>query len=124
MHYSMFGYVTITCDYHLPSTMPPSSPARNSEKAYTFTVSLTVYSLRKKKASTKGKASTSKEKKSVKVKKLHFSTNDNNYLNFLQSILTSTDRSNTRYQRKGVSIQVCATKGEKVAVYCFVTIGC
>ncbi|KAF8549056.1 hypothetical protein OG21DRAFT_1515596 [Imleria badia] len=66
--------------------MPPSSPTCNSEKVYAFTVSLTVYSLLKKKTA-KGRASTSKEEKSVKSKELQVSIDDSNYLDFLQSML-------------------------------------
>ena len=55
---------------------------------YAFAVSLTVYSLIKKKTP-RGKAAVSKEEKSVKVnlKELQFSIDNTNYLDFLQSIL-------------------------------------
>ncbi|KAH0834301.1 hypothetical protein J3R83DRAFT_11676, partial [Lanmaoa asiatica] len=68
--------------------MQPSSPAADGEKLHTFNVSLTVYSLLKKKA-TRGahKASTLKEEKTMKVKELHFRIDDDNYINFLTSLL-------------------------------------
>ena len=55
---------------------------------YAFAVSLTVYSLIKKKTP-RCKAAVSKEEKSVKVnlKELQFSIDNTNYLDFLQSIL-------------------------------------
>ncbi|KAI6041786.1 hypothetical protein EDC04DRAFT_2892670 [Pisolithus marmoratus] len=61
------------------------SPTHESERWHAFTVALTVYSRLKK--TMKGKASASKEVKSIKTKELLFSLRDNNYLMFLQSIL-------------------------------------
>ena len=68
--------------------MPVSPTPSDSDTVYTFTVSLTVYSLIKKKTP-RGKAAASKEEKSVKVnlKELQFSIDNTNYLDFLQSIL-------------------------------------
>ena len=66
--------------------MPVSPTPSDSDTVYTFAVSLTVYSLIKKKTP-RGKAATSKEEKSVKVKELQFSIDNTNYLDFLQSIL-------------------------------------
>ncbi|KAI9455311.1 hypothetical protein HD554DRAFT_2240524 [Boletus coccyginus] len=71
----------------VPSSLTPS----DSDMAHTFTVSLTVYSLIKKKTA-KGKAATPKEAKAVKVKELQFSVDDMNYLDFLQSILDKHGR--------------------------------
>ncbi|KAI6022829.1 hypothetical protein BKA83DRAFT_11121 [Pisolithus microcarpus] len=62
-----------------------SSPSPELEKQFSFAVALTVYSNLKKK--TKGKASASKEVKSVKTKELLFPLRDSNYLGFLQSLL-------------------------------------
>ncbi|KAI9570934.1 hypothetical protein HD554DRAFT_2240850 [Boletus coccyginus] len=66
--------------------MPSSPTPSDLDMAYTFAISLTVYSLIKKKTA-KGKAAAPKEAKAVKVKELQFSVNDMNYLDFLQSIL-------------------------------------
>jgi hypothetical protein len=66
--------------------MPASPTLSDSDMAYTFAVSLTVYSFIKKKTA-KGKVAAPKEEKSVKVKELQFSIDDTNYLDFLQSIL-------------------------------------
>ncbi|KAI6025200.1 hypothetical protein BKA83DRAFT_4491946 [Pisolithus microcarpus] len=62
-----------------------SSPSPELEKQFSFAVALTVYSNLKKKM--KGKASASKEVKSVKTKELLFPLRDSNYLGFLQSLL-------------------------------------
>jgi hypothetical protein len=71
-----------------------NSDIADMEKAHIFNVSLTVYSLLKKKASrgvlsrVKTSASTAvKEEKSVKVKELVFSIDNNNYISFLTSLL-------------------------------------
>ena len=67
--------------------MPASpAPSDSDTTAYTFAVSLIVYSLIKKKTA-KGKAAASKEEKAIKVKELQFFINDTNYLDFLQSVL-------------------------------------
>jgi hypothetical protein len=73
----------VTCQNMAASPAPSHGDA---DMAYTFAVSLTVYSLIKKQTA-KGKAITSKEEKSVKVKELQFLIDDTNYINFLQSIL-------------------------------------
>ena len=81
-----FTLSSVTCGTRQLSTIPVSPTPSDSDTVYTFTVSLTVYSLIKKKTP-KGKAATSKEEKSVKVKELQFSIDNTNYLDFLQSIL-------------------------------------
>ena len=61
-------------------------PNAHPERDYAFTVALTVYSGLKQ--SSKGKGTTTKQQeKSVKTKELHFSLNNNNYIEFLESIL-------------------------------------
>ncbi|KAI9573363.1 hypothetical protein HD554DRAFT_2035200 [Boletus coccyginus] len=66
--------------------MPLSLTPSDSDMAYTFAISLTIYSLIKKKTA-KGKVATPKEAKAIKVKKLQFLVNNTNYLDFPQSIL-------------------------------------
>lgn len=68
--------------------LPPSPPPVDGGKPHTFNLSLTVYSLLKKKT-TRGthKASTLGEEKTTKVKELHFGIDDNNYIDFLTSLL-------------------------------------
>ncbi|KAI6037475.1 hypothetical protein EDC04DRAFT_2897425 [Pisolithus marmoratus] len=63
-----------------------SSPPPESETLCSVTVTLTVYSNLKKKTQ-KGKVSTAKEVKSMKMKELLFPLRDDNYLSFLQSLL-------------------------------------
>jgi hypothetical protein len=102
MYYNMFGCVTVTSDFCLPSAIPPLLPACDPEKVYMLAISLTVYSLLKKKASIKSKAPTSKEEKLVKVTELHFPLTTPTTSTFSKAFLTSTDRSNTRYWRRGI----------------------
>ena len=61
--------------------MSSPSPTRPSEKAHSFAVVLTVY------VSKKNKSKTVKEEKSTKTKELVFRIDENNYIDFLQSIL-------------------------------------
>ncbi|KAI9464257.1 hypothetical protein HD554DRAFT_2316030, partial [Boletus coccyginus] len=79
--------------------MPSSSTPSDSDMAHTFTISLTVYSLIKKKTA-KGKAAAPKEAKAVKVKELQFLVDDTNYLNFLQSILDKHGQDQYRLSAK------------------------
>ena len=70
-------------------------PNAHPERDYAFTVALTVYSGLKQ--SSKGKGTTTKQQeKSVKTKELHFSLNNNNYIEFLESILEK--HSQTQYK--------------------------
>ncbi|KAH0828620.1 hypothetical protein J3R83DRAFT_2964, partial [Lanmaoa asiatica] len=71
------------CHGHASPMMLPL--ASDDQKAHTFKVSLTVYSLLKKKTS--WKVSTLKEEKSMKVKELLFTVDDDNYIEFLTSLL-------------------------------------
>jgi hypothetical protein len=103
--------------------MPPSLPACDPEKVYMFTIALTVYSLLKKKASTKGKASTSKEEKSVKVKELHFSTNNANYLDFLRSILDKHRQEQYKVlEKRRFPFKYVPPKAKRSVVYCFIAL--
>ena len=70
-------------------------PNAHPERDYAFTVALTVYFGLKQ--SSKGKGTTTKwQEKSVKTEELHFSLNDDNYIEFLESILEK--HSQTQYK--------------------------
>ncbi|KAN0091031.1 hypothetical protein V8E55_004597 [Tylopilus felleus] len=64
-----------------------SHPPAQDERVHTFNVSLTVYTLLKKTTRGARKVTTVKEEKSVKVKELPFAINEDNYINFLTSLL-------------------------------------
>ncbi|KAF8548493.1 hypothetical protein OG21DRAFT_1526458 [Imleria badia] len=68
--------------------LPTPEPTQDEEKVHTFNVSLTVYTLLKK-AAYRGtrKVATVKEEKLVKVKELPFAINEDNYIDFLTSLL-------------------------------------
>ncbi|KAF8546341.1 hypothetical protein OG21DRAFT_1491311, partial [Imleria badia] len=67
---------------------PTPEPTQDDEKVHTFNVSLTVYTLLKKAASRDTrKVATVKEEKLVKVKELPFAINEDNYIDFLTSLL-------------------------------------
>ena len=86
---------------------------------YAFAVSLTFYSLIKKKTP-RGKAAVSKEEKSVKdLKELQLSIDNTNYLDFLQSILNKHGQDQYMLSaKKQFSFKyVYTTKDEKVSYY-------
>ena len=58
---------------------------------YPFAVALTVYS-KLKQLTSKGRASTKREEKSVKTKELLFALKENNYLEFLEGILEKHEK--------------------------------
>ncbi|KAF8545605.1 hypothetical protein OG21DRAFT_1492165 [Imleria badia] len=60
----------------------------NEPRDYAFTVALTVYSALKQSSSSKGKTTAAKQQeKSVKTKELVFPLGEENYVDFLESIL-------------------------------------
>jgi hypothetical protein len=86
-------------------------------------ISLTVYSLLKKKTSIKSKTPTLKEEKLVKVKELHFSTNDANYLDFLQSILDKHRQEQYKVlEKRHFLFKYVLLKAKRSAIYCFVAL--
>lgn len=69
-----------------------------TEKNYAFTVALTVYSALKQ--SSKGKSTVKKQEKSVKTKELLFQLNEDNYVEFLESILEKHGRTQYKVSNK------------------------
>ena len=59
--------------------------AHSAERQYAFAVALTIYSALKQ--TPKGRTTAKRQEKSVKTKELHFPLDENNYIEFLESIL-------------------------------------
>ncbi|KAG6370349.1 hypothetical protein JVT61DRAFT_12157 [Boletus reticuloceps] len=87
----------------------------STEKQYAFTVALTVYSMLKQ--SSKGKSTAKKQEKSVKTKELLFPLNEDNYIEFLESILEKHGQTQFKVSKKhrfSFKFTMAKTKSQRI----------